>query len=182
MTAKRWIAITVLALMVAACGDDGSVGAGGSSTTADPTTTTITPAASTSTPEVAGKPFEIVNTGEETNTGYVGNFAASGPAVDDGLICTAGHTTDHNWQNLGNGQELLDTEFICDDGTGSFTLATELVGTSRSDAWTAVGTWTVLEGTGAYEALTGNGTLEGECPVPVSSCQDLYQGELSITN
>ncbi len=93
-----------------------------------------------------------------------GPFAATGPAVDAGLVCGEGDTGDIVVKAAGErapGRFNLQVlkQFICSDGSGSFVLKFQL----RVDEQLgrASSSWNVESGTGAYESLKGNGTSYG---------------------
>jgi hypothetical protein len=91
-----------------------------------------------------------------------GPFWATGPAVDDGVICADGWTTDVSLAISGggggrNGFHVLKS-FICGDGSGAFLLKLE-VRTSPTGFGTY--SWLVVGGTGAYLDLKGSGTGYG---------------------
>jgi hypothetical protein len=106
-----------------------------------------------------------------------GPFSASGPAVDEGVVCAGGWTTDVSLGISGGGgghtgYHVL-KNFICDDGSGSFLLKLE-VRTSPTGFGTY--SWLVVGGTGAYLDLKGSGTGYG---VPTDyGVHDLFFGNL----
>lgn len=106
-----------------------------------------------------------------------GPFVATGPAVDNDLVCPDGSTTDVSLDISGGGGghtgfHVL-KDFICSDGSGSFLLKLEVRTSS-----TGFGTysWLVVGGTGAYLDLKGSGTGYG---VPADyGVNDLLFGSL----
>jgi len=122
---------------------------------------------------------------ESSLLGDPGPFVASGPAVDDGLICDTGivvedslrvagvSPTGFNWQGI--------KHFTCDDGSGEFFVNLQ----ARIDF--RKGTtfnWNVINGTGDYEKLHGAGSGIGiygvPCGVPEQCVLDLYDGNMHI--
>ena len=93
-------------------------------------------------------------------TGYDnGTFSATGPAVDDGVICTSGtlkflgNPDAHpaavfRWENL----------HTCDDGSGTFILGVEVFHEDVSGRITGV--WDISSGTDSYVGLTGGGIVD----------------------
>jgi adhesin HecA-like repeat protein len=102
-------------------------------------------------------------------------FVASGPAVDAGLLRATGSVSSPSvtvWLSP-HGDTLhvrVVKHFMCDDGTFDF----EVVATIDLIAGTVRGHWTVLEGTGNYTDLKGNGEV-----IVTQSGQNLYDGALA---
>lgn len=112
-------------------------------------------------------------------------FTASGPAVDDGLVCETGVVVDHRGQVAGfspTGFNYLGIKhFTCDDGSGEFYLNLQ----GRIDYYRGVSfNWNVLAGTGDYEKLHGTGSGFGDpglpCDDPDICVLDVYDGRLHI--
>jgi hypothetical protein len=85
-----------------------------------------------------------------------GTFAATGPAVEADIMCSAGTTeftpdTDPTREDaIGHWEDL----YTCDDGSGTFIIGVDiftLVG------GTEYGVWNIGSGTGIYQAVTGGG-------------------------
>ena len=108
-----------------------------------------------------------------------GPFVATGPAVDDGIMCPTGETIDvfgktsgsqsgrgTNWQVV--------KRFTCDDGSGDF-----LVKLQVRDDWKGTNfNWVIVGGSGDYERLRGTGKGIG---LPFTGgILDLYSGGLHI--
>ncbi len=121
----------------------------------------------------------------ETLFGAPSPFAASGPAVDDGLICASGVVIDDFGSVTGlsrNGFNFHGIKrFTCDDGSGEFFVNLQ----ARIDF--RKGTtfnWNVIGGTGAYVDLHGTGSGEGipdvPCGILFTCVLDLYDGGLHI--
>ena len=114
-----------------------------------------------------------------------GPFVASGPAVDDGLICDTGTVFDTVGKVTGFSQNGFNFQgikhFICDDGSGEFYVNLQ----ARIDYTKGVTfNWNVISGTGAYEDLHGAGHGVGipgvPCGDPYECVLDLYDGGLHI--
>ena len=125
----------------------------------------------------------------DVETSLIGNdpspFTASGPAVDDGLLCTGGTVVNDSGKVAGfspNGFNFQGIKhFTCDDGSGEFLVNVQ----ARIDF--RKGTtfnWNVLAGTLAYENLHGAGSGVGlggvPCRNPDECVLDLYDGALHI--
>lgn len=108
-------------------------------------------------------------------------FVATGPAVDSGTICPTGQVIDLSGQVSGppEGSFInlkISKHFVCDDGSGTFDV--KLV--ARIDLITgeAVGSWNIVEGTGAFAELHGSGKLYGIPIVLGSTILDIYDGKI----
>ena len=98
------------------------------------------------------------------SSGNSGSFAASGAAVDAGLICPTGTATDiynrgQGWESNRGANYFVLKQFACDDGSGTFTLQLE-ARVVYPDKDTA--NWNVKSGTGPYAGLKGTGKDVGE--------------------
>ena len=95
-----------------------------------------------------------------------GPFTATGPAVDAGLLCVSGWTTDVSLGINGNGKNGSNFQvlksFICDDGSGSFLLKLQVRSDRKGDNYS----WQVAGGTGAYMRLQGTGSGYGTALEP----------------
>jgi len=106
-------------------------------------------------------------------------FTASGPAVDAGLICTAGMVQDVSVSTSGalNAPfriiQVL-KRFSCGDGTFDVNMVVRL---DTATHYTTA-SWHVVSGTGAYADLDGSGSLVGTPIVPGTSIHDDYYGSL----
>lgn len=108
-------------------------------------------------------------------------FVASGPAVDDGVVCAEGTVVDDSAKVTGfsrNGFNFQGVKhFTCDDGSGEFFVNLR----ARIDF--RKGTtfnWNVLSGTGAYVDLHGAGSGLGLPLCGVDCVLDVYEGGLHI--
>lgn len=128
----------------------------------------------------------------ESGGGGVGEFVATGGAVDDRIICASGEG-----RSLVVGEDtetvyVRDFVFTCDDATGTFTL--RLVGGFDSDKIAeSVETgelledapWVVVTGTGAYADLDGGGmrgvqVVElGVAPWDGGGWREVFTGDVS---
>ncbi len=133
-------------------------------------------------PGGASSPPTDVNIAVETSLlGAPSPFAASGPAVDDGLICGEGIVVDYSGKVTGfsptgfNFQGIK--QFICDDGSGDFFVNLQARIDFRKGTTFS---WNVLAGTGAYEDLHGAGTGVGLETCGPDCILDVYQGGLHI--
>ena len=82
-------------------------------------------------------------------------FVASGPAVDEGVVCPTGAVAEES--ALGN---TARNTLICDDGSGSFSIETFVDDQGFEGAGLPVSDWTIASGTGDYTNLSGSGTHE----------------------
>ena len=106
----------------------------------------------------ATSPEPVTITAEAGPTGVGDPFVSTG-----GIVCAAGEVSNAGghfvgWQNQVHAQILLVKHFECDDGTFDVLLRVSLDFATCD----TVATWSVLDGTGAYERLRGAGTLTGE--------------------
>jgi hypothetical protein len=90
---------------------------------------------------------------------YPFEFVASGPAVDEGVVCSGGDVEEGDFREEVAGLVTIgENTFICDDGSGSFVLETVLDRTGfEEEEGLPVGDWRVLSGTGSYQKLQGQG-------------------------
>ena len=107
-------------------------------------------------------------------------FTASGPAVDAGLVCPTGETTDLS--NVSSGPPggtftilRVTKRFTCDSG-GTFDVKLVVYLDLVTHETTA--NWNIVGGTGAYAGLHGGGKLAGVPIVPGASIQDSYDGKV----
>jgi hypothetical protein len=89
-----------------------------------------------------------------------GDFVASGPAVDQGLICASGSVDDTRLifaggQSNRGAQIPVRKTFTCDDGSGEIFVKIQV----HLDFATSTETfsWVILGGTGDYAGLNGSG-------------------------
>ena len=90
------------------------------------------------------------------------SFTATGPAVDNGIICDSGVASDYNRAPIFTQYGLIwrsTRVFECADGSGSFTL--RIMSNIFVNPYSNNGNWTLQDGTGAYVGLKGNGRLTG---------------------
>lgn len=109
--------------------------------------------------------------------GFDGPFVATGPAVDDGVVCGTGEVSTTfikaaGFQSNPGVNLTVGKEFTCDDESGTFSAKLQV----RIDFVRGVSfQWVITGGTGAYEDLHGTGS---GFVVPVDT--DIYQGRLHI--
>lgn len=108
-------------------------------------------------------------------------FTASGPAVEDGIICPAGESTDLSVVVTGppaGAFRILRVlkRFACADDSGTFDVRL-LVHLDLTTNATTAG-WQIVGGTGAYAGLHGQGKLVGHPIVPGVSITDIYDGQV----
>lgn len=135
---------------------------------------------------VGATPPSDVNIAVETsNLGGSSPFAANGPAVDDGVVCSEGSVVDASGKVTGfspNGFNFQGIKhFTCDDGSGEFFVNLQ----ARIDFRKGITfQWNVLSGTGSYEDLHGAGSGFGiagvPCGDPNDCVLDIYGGGLHI--
>lgn len=108
-----------------------------------------------------------------------GPFIATGPAVDEGLVCASGDTTDVYLHASGFQSDVgvnyqVFKLFMCDDGSGEFLAKLQVRADRRGDNYN----WNIVGGTGSYEKLHGTGTGTG-FPTP-EGVFDIFDGKLHI--
>ena len=105
-------------------------------------------------------------------------FYASGPAVDNGLVCATGDVVDLEitwnmssapFQNL-----KAHKRFTCDDASGTFDIkmVVKLNKTTRN----TTAKWRIVGGTSGYAGLKGHGSLIGISNNPAPGIYDIYDG------
>ena len=113
-----------------------------------------------------------------------GDFAASGPAVDQGLICESGTVEDTRiilagFQSpTGRIQIPVRKTFTCDDGSGDIFIKIQVH--LNLSTQTETFSWVVLGGTGDYSNLhgSGKGTTVGDGSDPQTGNFNNYVGFL----
>lgn len=108
-------------------------------------------------------------------------FVASGPAVDQGILCATGTEDELSVQVSGPPEgdfRILRVvkQFVCDDGSGTFDVNLVV----RLDLTTndTTARWNVIGGTGDYADLHGSGSLVGIPLDPGVTILDIYDGRL----
>lgn len=111
--------------------------------------------------------------------------ALSGPAVDDGTVCSTASAEVIGYEGLDGrsltedeynqlNEESIETgevtvggiflEYLCDDGSGPFVMKQRPTVAPTAFDFEAmnedVGTWVIDRGTAAYEELTGEGSID----------------------
>ncbi len=116
-----------------------------------------------------------------TSYGDPSPFVATGPAVDQGLICAAGIVVEDFGQATGFSQNGFNFQgvkhFICADGSGEFFVNLQArIDYSRGTTFN----WNVLSGTGDYEDLHGAGSGIGLYICGPECVLDIYGGKVHI--
>ena len=109
--------------------------------------------------------------------GFEGPFIATGPAVDDGVVCGSGVvvTTFNRAAGFQSGSAVslaVGKEFTCDDASGTFSAKLQV------RVYFEVGAtfrWVITGGTGKYADLHGTGS-----GFVVGGDTDVYQGGMHI--
>ena len=139
-------------------------------------------------PVSAAKPtaVEIVSHMDFNQEGgfNTGDFEASGPAVDQGLICDSGTVEDTRiilagFQSpTGRIQIPVRKTFTCDDGSGDIFIKIQVH--LNLNTQTETFSWVVLGGTGDYSNLrgSGQGTTVGDGSDPQTGNFNNYTGFL----
>ena len=129
----------------------------------------------------AARPLAIhIKVLEQLDFSFNEAFAASGPAVDDGLVCAVGTVEDLGGKvkDLGGPYKRLwiKKRFHCDDASGTFDV--RLVVHLNENTGFTTANWNVVDGTGDYTKLHGNGKLHGTPVVLGVTIQDIYDGKM----
>ena len=132
-------------------------------------------------PAGATPPSDVGIEVETSLLGAPSPFVASGPAVDDGVVCDSGEVVEATRKVTGfskNGFNFQGIkQFTCDDGSGEFFVNMQ----ARIDFRKGVTfNWNVLSGTGAYEKLHGAGSGVGLEICGPDCVFDVYFGGLHI--
>jgi len=132
-------------------------------------------------PVGATSPSEVQIEVESYFSGAPGPFVASGPAVDDGVICAEGIVVDDSFKLTGfsptgfNWQGIK--HFTCGDSSGEFFVNLQ----ARIDFRKGTSfNWNVLSGIGDYEDLHGAGSGVGLEICGPDCVFDVYDGGLHI--
>jgi hypothetical protein len=129
-------------------------------------------------PAYAARPLDLhIEVAENINTSGE-SFAASGSAVDAGLVCATGNVYDASYSisgPAGGSIRIIHVlkHFVCDGG-GTFDLMM-LVHLDLNTYYTTA-RWSVAGSTGDYAGLHGAGSLLGTPIVPGESVMDVYDG------
>lgn len=124
--------------------------------------------------------FEVLTTIPPGGGPTPGPFTATGPAVDEGIVCPDGVTTDvfgkaSGFQSQTGGVNIQVVKlFMCDDGSGEFLVKLQVRIDKKGDNFN----WNILGGTGDYEKLHGTGKGIG-LPIP-DGVLDVYEGAAHI--
>ena len=133
------------------------------------------------TPASATPPSGVNIEVESSLLGAPSPFVASGPAVDNGLICAEGTVVEASGMVTGSSQNGFNWHgikyFTCDDGSGEFLVNLQ----ARIDF--RKGTtfnWNVISGTGTYEDLHGAGGGVGLEICGPECVFDVYDGGVHV--
>jgi len=137
--------------------------------------------AAASAPAAATPPTDVEIVSPIDLTNGTGSFDV---IADDGeVLCDEGAVVNLfslfvGGQSGSQAQILVVHEFTCDDGSGSFLLSLRV----KLDfiAGTTTASWSVLDGTGAYERLHGSGSLVGTLSCGLDCILDTYTGAMHI--
>jgi hypothetical protein len=111
-----------------------------------------------------------------------GEFTATGPAVDDGLMCSSGDVAQvfgkaSGFQlDKGNVNFQVIHKFTCDDQSGEFFVKLQV----RIDQNGNNSQWNIVGGTGDYIDLHGGGKAFGLSCTDPCDVLDVYAGGLHI--
>ena len=132
-------------------------------------------------PAAASSPPSDVNFEVDSLYAGTGTFTATGPAVDDGIVCETGDTLDvfGKVAGLGNNGYNIQVikDFTCDDQSGSFLVKLQ-VKVFFSGPLLSSFNWTVIGGDGAYTDLLGSGDGVGLPPNSGFDILDVYTGKM----
>lgn len=108
-------------------------------------------------------------------------FIASGPAVDEGLLCPTGTESELSVRVAGPPEgdfRILRVvkQFVCADGSGTFDV--NLVVRLDLESSYTTARWNIIGGTGDYAGLHGSGELTGIPQNPGVTILDIYDGQL----
>ena len=117
-----------------------------------------------------------------TSFGVPSDFTVTGPAVDAGVVCPNGQANDvfqkaSGFQSGVGVNFLVVKEFVCADGSGSFTVKLQV----RLDfrAGTDNFNWVILGGSDDYVRLHGSGSGVG-VDAAENFVRDVYDGVVHI--
>ncbi|MCP3974925.1 MAG: hypothetical protein GY720_10570 [bacterium] len=128
-------------------------------------------------PAASATPPLQVSIEDVVETSGHGDFVASGPAVDAGVMCKSG-TTAVLWfrrTDASPDRAILRIKKVatCDDGSGTINVNMRVFLDLNTGGTTAK--WHFHGGTGDYTRLRGTGNLVG---IPGESFLDLYSGQV----
>ena len=103
-------------------------------------------------------------------------FTASGPAVDAGWVCATGTVEDVDlaYNDPTGAYQMIWAlkRFDCGDGTFDVNLVVRLDLITHN----TTARWRIVDGSGAYAGLRGQGSLVGTSEEPGVSIRDVYDG------
>jgi len=132
-------------------------------------------------PAIAGPPLRVHIIAPTIIATSPNPFTASGSAVESGLICPSGDVYDSDLETFGRPGGRFTIlrvlkRFDCTDGSGTFDVRMLVRLNNSSNSTRAV--WRVVDGTGNYADLKGNGRLLGFPIDPGISIEDNYYGKV----
>lgn len=104
-------------------------------------------------------------------------FAASGDAVDAGVICAEGPVLGGDYSEDEWPTAVWTIGIGCDDPVGEFTLDVVAQVSEEADEFHTIGTWTLVEPSGSFAGYSGGGDLATVCAD--GWCADDYFGWLA---
>jgi len=150
---RRLVLVSVLALVLGACG--GGVGSGSGPA----------PSRTVSTNEPLGEPI-VIRMSLVTAVAEGAEIPATGRVLEGSTLgsapfCVGGTIEDRHPDPDAAPQRLLDRTITCHDGTVRFGLTPEVGLTPEPPKDRPQGgSWTIIGGTGTFAALRGSGTME----------------------
>jgi len=111
---------------------------------------------------------------------YPFEFVASGPAVDEGMICAGGDVEEADSPGI-----FVGNTFVCEDGSGSFVTETVVDTRGFEGEGLPVSDWRVVSGTGSHEKLQGEGSHRYLAPAdayaegPLQAVLQIITGEVT---
>ena len=135
-----------------------------------------------SAPVAASTPDQVTIISNMSISSGSGTFEASGPAVEAGVICSAGEVYDNvRLVTAYQGPILVNLYlrkiFVCSDGSGSF--AMDLKVRIFNDPYLALPQWVVVDGVGPYARLRGTGGISAAM-IDADNLIDTYTGKLHV--
>ncbi len=118
-----------------------------------------------------------------TEADLVATFRFEGRAIDDGVIRPSATGTRSESVDLGNGHEQWIYTMVCSDGSGTFRLDVDSRRWDEWDGWYAIRTYTVIDGSGAYQGMSGYGTGLISCNYGVGHvCIEDFEGTFRLSD
>jgi len=129
----------------------------------------------------SGQPLSLHIEVSEVITSDGETFNASGPAVNNNVVCPSGTVSDVNVSQSGSAQGAYNhfdvlKKFDCADGSGTFNFEMKVKLENATGNTTA--SWNLASGTGNYANINGEGNLVGTAIVQGISIFDVYDGKV----